>query len=44
MEVKEIKVYDVKAEDCFPSTKFVENIEAVGIKIPVMLRKNGMGT
>lgn len=43
MEVKEINVSEVKAEDCVPSTKFIENIRAVGIKVPVMLRKNGHG-
>lgn len=43
MEIREINVSDVKADTCFPSAKFIENIGAVGIKVPVMLRKNGHG-
>src|SRR3989304_6467558 len=43
MEIREINVSEVKAEDCIPSAKFVENIGTVGIKVPVMLRKNGHG-
>lgn len=43
MEIREINVSEVKAEDCIPSAKFVENIGAIGIKVPVMLRKNEHG-
>lgn len=43
MDIMEINVSEVKAEACFPSAKFVENIGSVGIKVPVMLRKNGHG-
>lgn len=43
MEITEINVSEVKAEECIPSAKFVENIGSVGIKVPVMLRKNGHG-
>lgn len=43
MEISEINVSVIKAEDCVTSTKFVENIGAVGIKVPVILRKNGHG-
>lgn len=43
MDIREINVSEVKAEDCIPSAKFVENIGAIGIKVPVMLRKNEHG-
>ena len=43
MEIREINVSEVTAEACVPSSKFIENIGAVGIKVPVMLRKNGHG-
>lgn len=43
MEIREINVSEINAEACTPSTKFIENIGAVGIKVPVLLRKNGHG-
>lgn len=43
MEIREVNVMDIRTETCLPGTKFVESIKEVGIRVPIMINKNGHG-